>query len=268
VIYLGTSGFSYNDWVGPFYPEGMPKREWLRYYARQFNSCEVNATFYTVPKPATLISMANKTGEGFLFVIKANQRMTHEQRDNEDVFKAFAKMVCSLAERGKMGCVLAQFPYGFRFNRKNRDYLEIFRERLADLPIVIEFRNAQWLKQELFDWLRRNELGFCCVDEPQLPDLLAPLAAATSKVAYVRFHGCNAEKWWNHKQAYERYDYSYSPEELADWLPKIRGLDRIAEKNVRFRQQSLARTGGRHHSSSAKDAGIGPLALALSSNCN
>lgn len=238
MIYLGTSGFSYNDWVGPFYPVGMPKREWLCYYAREFNSCEINATFYTVPKPATLVSMANKTGEGFLFVIKfvikANQRMTHEQKDNEEVFTAFRKMVGPLVERGRMGCVLAQFPYSFGFNRKNRDYLEILRERLADLPLVIEFRNAQWLKQELFDWLRRNGLGFCCVDEPQLPDLLPPLAVATSKVAYVRFHGRNAEKWWNHKQAYERYDYSYSPEELADWLPKIRDLDRIAERTFVF----------------------------------
>ena len=231
---MGTSGFSYNDWVGPFYPVGMPKREWLCYYAREFNSCEINATFYTMPKLATLVSMANKTGEGFLFVIKANQRMTHEQKDNEDVFKTFRKMVGPLVERGKMGCVLAQFPYSFRFNRENCDYLEVFRERLADLPIVIEFRNAQWLKQELFDWMRRSELGFCCVDEPQLPNLLPPLAVAMSKVAYVRFHGRNAEKWWNHKHAYERYDYSYSPEELAEWLPKIRDLDRMAERTFVF----------------------------------
>lgn len=234
MIYLGTSGFSYNDWVGPFYPLGMPKREWLHYYARQFKSCEINATFYTVPKPATLVSMANKTGEGFLFAVKAHQRMTHEQKDNEEVFRDFRKALGPLIDRGKMGCVLAQFPYSFRFNRKNHDYLEILRERLADLPLVIEFRNAQWLKQEVFDWLRRNELGFCCVDEPQLPGLLPPLAVATSKVAYVRFHGRNAEKWWNHEQAYERYDYSYSPQELAEWLPKIRSLDSIAERTFVF----------------------------------
>jgi len=178
--------------------------------------------------------MANKTGEGFLFAVKANQRMTHEQKDNEEEFKAFRRMIGPLVERGKMGCVLAQFPYSFRFNRRNRDYLEIFRERLADVPIVIEFRNAQWLKQELFDWLRRNGLGFCCDDEPQLPDLLPPIAVVTSNVAYVRFHGRNAEKWWNHKQAHERYDYSYSPEELAEWLPKIRDLDRMAERTFVF----------------------------------
>jgi len=212
----------------------MPKREWLCYYAREFNCCEINATFYTLPQPATLVSMASKTGEGFLFAVKANQRMTHEQTENEEVFTAFRQMLTPLIERGKMSCVLAQFPYSFRFNRKNCDYLEIFRERLRDLPIVIEFRNAQWLRREVFDWLRQNELGFCCVDEPRLPDLLPPIAEVTSKVAYVRFHGRNKEKWWRHEHAYERYDYSYSPEELEEWLPKIRNLDKIAEKTFIF----------------------------------
>lgn len=245
VIYLGTSGFSYNDWVGDFYPLGMPKREWLHFYAREFNACEINATFYALPKPSTLFSMANKTGDGFLFAVKANQRMTHEQEGNEEVFDGFCKVLEPLIERGKMACVLAQFPYSFRFNRRNRDYLEIFRERMADLPIVIEFRNAQWLRREVFDWLRRNELGFCCVDEPQLPNLLPPIAELTSKIAYVRFHGRNADKWWHHEHAYERYDYSYSPQELEGWLPKIHSLKERAERtfvfaNNHWRAQAVA----------------------------
>lgn len=234
MIYLGTSGFSYNDWVGSFYPVGMPKREWLLYYAREFNACEINSTYYALPKPASLESMVKKTGEGFLFAVKANQQMTHEQKDNEEVFKAFRKVLTTLIERGKMGCVLAQFPYSFRFNTQNRHYLETFRERLRDLPIVIEFRNAGWLRKDLFDWLCQNELGFCCVDEPQLPNLLPPIAEASSKIAYVRFHGRNTEKWWNHEHAYERYDYSYSPEELEEWLPKIRHLDQQAEETFVF----------------------------------
>lgn len=225
MIYLGTAGFSYNDWVGPFYPLGMPKREWLNYYAREFNCCEINATYYTLPKPSTLASMANKTGEGFLFTVKAHQTMTHEQKGNEEVFKGFRKVLEPLMERGKLGCVLAQFPYSFRFNRRNRDYVEIFKERLGDLAIVIEFRHAGWLRREVFDWLRQNGLGFCCVDEPRLPNLLPPIAEATSNIAYVRFHGRNSEKWWQHEHAYERYDYSYSPQELEEWLPKIRSLD-------------------------------------------
>ncbi|MCK5654282.1 MAG: DUF72 domain-containing protein, partial [Dehalococcoidia bacterium] len=87
---------------------------------------------------------------------------------------------------------------------------------------------------DVFGWLRRYELGYCCVDEPPLPNLIPPIAEATSKIAYVRFHGRNKEKWWQHEHAYQRYDYSYSPEELEEWLPKIRHLDQTAERTFVF----------------------------------
>lgn len=234
MMYLGTSGFSYNDWVGSFYPAGMPKREWLTYYAREFNTCEVNSSFYALPKPSSLEAMADKTGEDFLFCFKANQKMTHQQEDNAPIFETFCQVLEPIAITGKLGCILAQFPYSFRFTQRNWDYLKLLRERLDNLPVVIEFRNARWLRSEVFDWLRHQNLGFCCVDEPRLPNLLPPLAEATSKIGYIRFHGRNSARWWQHEQAYERYDYSYTPDELSEWLPKIRKLDSIAEKTFIF----------------------------------
>ena len=234
MLYLGTSGFSYEDWVGNFYPSGLPKREWLSYYAREFNTCEINSTYYAVPKAANLRAMSEKTNEGFLFSVKANRDMTHKWEDNAPVFKTFCQVLECLIASGKLGCVLAQFPYSFGLNRHNLDYLKLLRERLDRLPVVVEFRNAQWLRKEVFDWLEQHELGFCCVDEPRLPNLLPPVALATSGIAYVRFHGRNAAKWWRHEQAYERYDYSYTPAELSEWLPKIRELERAAEKTFVF----------------------------------
>jgi len=234
MMYLGTSGFSYNDWVGNFYPAGMPRAEWLSYYAREFNTCEVNSTFYALPKPSNLKAMADKTGDGFLFCFKANQEMTHQRDDNAHVFKAFCQVLQPIIAAGKLGCILAQFPYSFGFDRRNWDYLSLFKERLGGLPVVIEFRNARWLRSEVFDWLREHELGFCCVDEPRLPNLLPPLAETTSNISYVRFHGRNSAKWWQHEQAYERYDYSYTPQELSEWLPKIHKLDSVAEKTFVF----------------------------------
>jgi uncharacterized protein YecE (DUF72 family) len=234
VIFLGTSGFSYNDWVGPFYPSGMPKKDWLLYYAREFYACEINATYYALLKSAVMESMASKTGDGFLFSVKANKQMTHERENNAEVFTVFREMLSPLIERRKMGCVLAQFPNSFKFNARNRDYVEGFREKMGDLPVVIEFRNAGWLGEDVFSWLSRYELGFCCVDEPSLPNLLPPIAEVTSKIAYIRFHGRNKEKWWQHEHAYERYDYTYSPEELEEWIPKIRKLDQTAEKTFVF----------------------------------
>jgi len=212
----------------------MPQKEWLFYYSREFKTCEINSTFYAIPKLSTMESMAKRTGEGFLFSVKANQRMTHQREDNEEVFVAFRKMLEPLEEAGKLGCVLAQFPYSFKPSRYSREYLELFKERVGELSIVIEFRNAEWLREEVFDWMRQNELGFCCVDEPPLPRLIPPLAKATSKIAYVRFHGRNAAKWWQHEHAYERYDYSYSREELTEWLPRIRDLERASEKTFVF----------------------------------
>ena len=234
MIYLGTSGFSYNDWVGNFYPAGMPKREWLTYYAREFDTCEVNSTFYALPKSSSLKAMAEKTGEGFLFCFKANQGMTHQRGDNAPIFEAFCQVLEPIITAGKLGCILAQFPYSFGFDRRNWDYLGVVKERLGELPVVIEFRNAHWLRSEVLDWLRHHELGFCCVNEPPLPNLLPPVAEATAQIGYVRFHGRNSAKWWQHEQAYERYDYSYTPEELSEWLPKIQKLDSVAEKTFIF----------------------------------
>lgn len=234
MIYLGTSGFSYDDWVGSFYPVGIPKHQWLAYYAREFNTCEINSTYYALPKPANIKAMVQKTGAGFLFSVKANQEMTHLREDNAEVFQAFRQVIEPVMVAGKLGCILAQFPYSFRLTRENWDYLKLFRERMGDLPVAVEFRNAQWLRDEVFGWLRHLELGFCCVDEPPLPNLLPPLAEATSAVSYVRFHGRNSAKWWKHDQAYERYDYSYNPQELSEWLPKIKKLDKMSDRTFVF----------------------------------
>jgi uncharacterized protein YecE (DUF72 family) len=234
MIYLGTSGFSYKDWAGIVYPADLPQREWLSFYAREFNTCEINSTYYAIPSAATLKAMAAKTGPDFLFAIKANQEITHQREDNQGICQAFCQALQPVIEAQKLGCILAQFPYSFDYNRQNWQYLARLRKDMAGLPLVIEFRNARWLKVEVFQWLRQQDMGFCCVDEPHLPNLLPPIAEATSKIGYIRFHGRNKEKWWEHEQAYERYDYSYKPEELSEWLPKIRKLSGATDKTFIF----------------------------------
>lgn len=234
MIYFGTSGFSYKDWVGVFYPAELPQRDWLSYYAREFKACEINSTYYALPSISTLKTMEAKTGEGFLFVIKANQEMTHQRKDTTAVSEAFRQVLEPIIEAGKLGCILAQFPYSFNFTSYNWEYLAQLRKHLKGLPLVVEFRNARWLKSEVFQWLRQQKMGFCCVDEPQLPNLIPPLAESTSNIGYIRFHGRNKDKWWQHDQAYERYDYTYQPEELAEWLPKIRKLAETTEKTFVF----------------------------------
>lgn len=206
----------------------------MSYYAQEFNALELNSTYYALPRKNVMQSLAVKTGEGFLFSVKANQDMTHNRQHNIEVFKTFLEVLKPLTEVGKMGCVLAQFPYSFHWNKSNSDYLARFRDYLPGVPLVCEFRNSGWLNDDNLNWMKLNNIGYCCVDEPQLPELLPPVAEVTSEIGYIRFHGRNAEKWWRHEQAWQRYDYSYSREELQEWLPSIDKINKTARNTFIF----------------------------------
>jgi len=223
-LLIGTSGFSYDDWRGFFYPEDIQKGRMLSYYATKFTAVEVNSSYYAIPPPATFQRMAAKTPESFRFAVKVNKDITHAPDVDLSVFKQFVAAVEPLMEEGKLGCVLAQYPWSFRKNQTNADRVRQLRQELGELPAVVEFRNYGWVAEDTFALLRENNLGFCCVDEPKLRGLMPPIAFATSNVAYVRFHGRNAEKWWQHQEAWERYDYLYSRDELDEWVPKVKRL--------------------------------------------
>lgn len=233
-VIVGTSGYSYDDWVGPFYPAGLSKRKFLDHYARHFAAVEVNYTYYRMPNARTLAAMSQKTGPNFRFSIKANSAMTHERSAGPAGFAEFADGLSPLLEEGKLACVLAQFPYSFHPGPDSRRYLELLHERLADLPIVVEFRNARWATDETLQLLGELDLGYCCVDEPRLRNLMPPVAVTTSDIGYVRFHGRNYQKWWQHEEAWERYDYLYSREELAEWVDKVGQLSQRTEQTYVF----------------------------------
>jgi uncharacterized protein YecE (DUF72 family) len=234
VIYFGTSGFSYSDWVGTVYPHDLAKSDWLQFYSGEFNSLELNSTYYAIPGLQAIQSMVNKTGDGFQFAVKANQEITHNRQPDDLTFQMFIRILQPLIHSGKFGCVLAEFPYSFHNTAENIEYIEFIREKLKDIPLVIEFRNIHWLKPQTFEWLKNLNIGFCCVDEPELPNLIPPVSEITSDIAYIRFHGRNAAKWWQHEQAYERYDYTYTEGELLEWIPKIVKLNRQAKKTFVF----------------------------------
>jgi len=224
-VLIGTSGFSYKDWVGPVYPQGLPKQEWLSFYASEFETCELNFSYYRIPNASTLDKMAAKVPEGFQFAVKAYKGITHEREEPEPHMAQFTQALAPLIDAGKFACVLAQFPHSFHANPVNRDYLKRVRGGFGDLPVVVEFRSRDWIEDRTFDELRALNFGFCCVDQPQFKSLVPPVAVVTGPVAYVRFHGRNYAKWWRHAEAWERYDYSYSDDELMEWVPKIRRLD-------------------------------------------
>jgi uncharacterized protein YecE (DUF72 family) len=225
MIYIGTSGFKFDDWKGHFYPAELPQKEWLKYYGERFDCLEVNSSFYRLLHPATFFHMANKVPEGFKFTVKVYRSLTHEiGEDTQADFQAFVESLRPLVEADKFGCVLAQFPTSFHNTPGNRQYLMQFCERFRDHALVVEFRNREWLKEEVTEFLRERQVGWCSVDEPQFRTLMPPDAIATSRIGYVRFHGRNYQTWWKQGEGKDRYDYLYSRDELMEWVPKIRKL--------------------------------------------
>ena len=230
-VYVGTAGFSYADWKGPFYPPDTRQAAMLEEYARHFPVVEINSTYYAIPEPERVNAMARRTPTSFLFNVKANKEMTHEIGDGSKVFEDFRRALRPLEDHGKLGCVLAQFPWAFKRSNENADYLRKLARRLDGLDVVVEFRNEQWDSDETLDLLSSVGLGYCCVDEPRLKGLPAPRVALTSRVGYVRMHGRNADNWWARgRESWERYDYLYSEDELAEWLPGIENLSENTDR--------------------------------------
>jgi uncharacterized protein YecE (DUF72 family) len=240
MIKIGTSGFSFQDWKGTVYPVSIQDRDMLPFYEKElgFNLLEVNFTYYTLPSQKSFAAMSKKVSKEFEFTVKAFKGMTHEVRDketrkmidNREIFEKFKYSLNPLIEDGKLGCVLAQFPYGFFPNRENLDYLERFKQEMEDIPLVFEFRNQTWLKEGTFQFLERRDIGFCIVDEPKLQKLMPYLPRATSKLGYFRLHGRNPN--WFNSPISVRYNYLYKEEELKGFIPDIKDISRKTARTL------------------------------------
>lgn len=230
---VGTSGFSFNDWLGRVYPADLPKTKMLEFYegALGFDAVELNYTYYSMPVPRTLAGMLERTRPGFEFVVRSHKDMTHDVWADEDrrvlkdtapVFRAFREGIAPLVDAHRLGCVLVQLPSFFWPTPANYEYVQRFAGLLPGVRLVVEFRNRAWLKPQTFEFLQAAELGYCVVDEPPLPRLLPFEPRRTSDVAYFRFHGRNMA--WFTAGRDERYNYLYTKEELAGFVPAVRSV--------------------------------------------
>ncbi|MDD5448192.1 MAG: DUF72 domain-containing protein [Actinomycetota bacterium] len=230
-VLVGTAGYSYKDWKGTFYPSNAKSTEMLEEYARIFPVVELNSTYYSIPNPERMDSLAERTPPTFEFTVKANREMTHEIKGDKEVFLAFRRSIRPLVDRGKLGCVLAQFPWKFKNTPESLRYLEFVAEMLPGVDVAVEFRNESWERRETFEFLKDLGLGYCCVDEPSLSGLPSRRVEATSKVGYVRFHGRNSTTWWDStRESWERYNYLYSESELREWVGKVKKLSEFTER--------------------------------------
>lgn len=233
MIYVGTSGFSFRDWVGPFYPPGTPSGKMLEHYAQVFPAVEINSTYYRMPDPRVLAGIAERTPRTFRITVKTPAAITHQRTGEPGPFQAFLRVIEPLQSVGKFHGALAQFPFQFRNSPENQDYLRTMRDRLAGLELFVEFRHDSWNQDEVLALLRELELGFVSVDEPPLPGLFPPRLEIAGPVAYVRLHGRNATHWWG-SDGHRRYDYLYSEEELREWARRIHKASSAARDTFVF----------------------------------
>jgi uncharacterized protein YecE (DUF72 family) len=226
MILVGTSGFSYDDWVGPVYPQGTSSRDFLPHYAARFPFVELNFSYYRQPSAPMLEKMLTTTPQDFRFAIKAHRSLTHAPgEETSGPARIFREGITPLQESGRLAAVLCQFPYSFHYTPEARRHLGRLCKQLHDLPLAVEFRSSEWQRDSVYEGLRRYGAAFVNVDEPRLPRLPEPSAVATAPLGYVRFHGRNAAQWWQGDNT-SRYDYLYDKRELSEWVPLIRTLAR------------------------------------------
>ena len=233
IIKLGTSGYSFQDWKGNFYPEKIEKGKMLDYYAQHFDTVEINSTYYTIPHSKVFYYLSQKTGDDFEFIVKVHKQVTHEYDESFGSMEKLKEAIKPIIESGKFKGFLAQFPWSFKLSKDNVEYLKRLKESSGDYTICVEFRNINWNREGTYDFLREQSIGYCCVDEPQLRGLLPPQAITTSDISYVRFHGRNTTTWWDTSKG-DRYDYLYTKEELSDWLERIREMRKNTSKTYLF----------------------------------
>lgn len=224
MVYIGTAGYSYKDWIGPFYPDNIKANAMLEYYSGHFDFVEINSTYYHMPAVRLFEGINRKTPANFMLAVKIYSGFTHERTHGFNEAKQFMYAVQPLVESKKLICLLAQFPYSFHYMRENIEYIKNLRHWFSDVEISVEFRNRNWINEETMEFLKSEGIGFVCVDEPNIRGLIGNVIAVTASISYLRMHGRNAEKWYSGQGA-ERYDYLYSINELIEWVTKIEELE-------------------------------------------
>ncbi len=181
---IGCSGFAYKEWKGVFYPEGLAQSRWFNYYTQHFNTLELNVTFYRFPTLKSLESWYNKAPDGFVFSAKVPRWITH-YRKFEETERMLGDFYGLLKDglKEKMGCVLFQLPARFEYSKDKLQ--KIIAQSDPTFTNVIEFRNEGWWRKDAMQALKKNNIAFCGVSFPNLPDD----AVINTTKPYYRFHG-------------------------------------------------------------------------------
>jgi uncharacterized protein YecE (DUF72 family) len=213
-VWVGTSGYSYSDWVSGFYPAGTKATQMLAYYSRQFPLVELNFTFYRPPTAEMLDKFVPRTPPGFQFLVKLPRTISHENR--KDDIDGFRRAVLSLQKQDRLSGLLLQLPQSTHDDRASRAWIKTIGKALGDLNLAVEFRHRSWAGPETVAWLADLGLAIVAVDVPDLPGLYPRGWVQSGPCAYVRFHSRNAGNWYRSDK--DRYDYDYDDAALNEWV--------------------------------------------------
>jgi uncharacterized protein YecE (DUF72 family) len=241
-LLIGTSGYSYpgpppKGWFGAFYPEKKAKGfDELTYYSQIFNTVEINFTFYRPPSQVVAKSWVSKTPTEFSFAIKLWQKFTHPmkigRKNSEDQWlpatqedlDEFHSGIQPLAEAGKLGALLMQYPTGFHCTPENQEKVGRVLRAFYDYPKVVELRHNSWNESpEIRALLEENRASGVLIDEPKFASSIRQDFVPIGEIFYFRAHGRNAKAWWRPKESWERYDYCYSRDEIKKIAERIKG---------------------------------------------
>ena len=277
---IGTSGWNYPTgpakWTGIFYPptRGRAKDfDELSFYATYFDFVEINNTFYGMPNPEVTAKWAARVPRGFEFAVKVNQRFTHPRMFREAVARTlrpqlgaedlptsaldalvtanqadiddFRKGIEPLADAGKLGPLLIQFPASFRATHEARAHVSMLFRAFRDYALVVELRHRSWSDDatRTRSFLNASHVALAWIDEPKFKDSIRQQWEAPDRAAlvYIRLHGRNAKDWWRGDKD-TRYAYLYAKEELEPVASALKAAPRTAKKYAAFNNHPNARS--------------------------
>lgn len=250
-IRVGTAGWDYPDWKGVLYPHPRPRGfDPVQFLAGFIDLIEINSTFYRPPTKETAKKWIARVDDypDFRYTAKLYRRFTHERSAWKAAEVRETKAGLSVLNKsGKLDALLLQFPWSFRNNGENREWLADVVDAFEEFPLVVEVRHEGWNNPEFYEWLTEHGVGFVNVDQPLFKRSLKPSAKATSHAGYVRVHGRNYSDWFRKNAGRDaRYDYLYTPQELEPWVKRTEKVaqDRTTENvdvvfNNHYRAQAV-----------------------------
>jgi uncharacterized protein YecE (DUF72 family) len=279
-IRIGTCSWADEALSKYYYPHGLPAGERLAHYAREFDTVEVDSTYYRLPAEQMVERWAERTPDGFVMHVKAFALMTRHPTKLEqlppdlrdevptddrgrvdrpprelraEVFRRFLDALDPLRSQGKLGGILFQLPPYVVYKRASLDYLTWARRQLGDDEMLVEFRHASWLdeehREETLRFLADLDAAHVIVDAPRIEgarNVVPTVLALTNPTLYVRFHGRNAATWNKRGgSAAERFDYLYGEDELREWVQPLRELAEHAQHAYAFFNNNASSPDGR-----------------------